>query len=66
MNQYIEEMRGRLGLKENDDSQDEIILAKDPMDRVALIAGWVLGDDDWAWEFKDWCESQGLKIVEEQ
>jgi len=60
---YVEEMRQRLGLDENDKSKDLEIEEMEPLERVALIAGYELGDSSWAHTFKEWCESQGLYLT---
>lgn len=59
----IEYIRGRLGLSTDDTSEDAKITAMKPMDRVRLIAGWKLGSDEWADQFKDWFEGQGLYLT---
>jgi len=63
---YIEIMRQRLGLDEDDTSKDELIQKMRPFERVKLIIGWKLGDESWGDLFKYWCESQGLEIVEKK
>lgn len=60
---YVEEMRQRLGLSEDDESRDKEIEAMDPLQRVRLIAGWYLGDGGWADTFREYCESQGLYLT---
>lgn len=60
---YVEEMRRRLGLSKDDTSRDKEIEDMDPLDRVRLIAGWHLGDADWADIFKNYFESQGLYLT---
>jgi hypothetical protein len=60
---YVEKMRQRLGLEEDDPKKDHLIIAMTPMQRVRLIAGYVLGDSGWADEFKDYFESQGLFLT---
>jgi len=57
---YVEELRQRLGLDENDTSRDEYILSLPSMRRVELLSGWYFGDEAWAGTFKEWCESQGI------
>lgn len=59
----IEYMRGRMGLDTEDDSRDAVIFSMSPMDRVRLIAGWKLGSDEWADQFKHWFEGQGLYLT---
>jgi len=60
---HLYEIRQRLGLDEADTSKDDMILKMDPLRRVAKIAGWYLGDEEWAYTFKRWCESQGLYMT---
>lgn len=60
---YVEEMRKRLGLDECDTSRDSEIEEMQPIDRVRLIAGWVLGSAEWADIFKEYFESQGLYLT---
>jgi hypothetical protein len=60
---YVEEMRQRLGLEADDTSRDRQIEEMEPMERVRLLAGWTLGDPDWADTFKDFFESQGLYLA---
>ncbi len=59
---YVEEMRQRLGLEKDDTSRDKEIEDMEPLKRVRLIAGWYLGDPNWADTFKDYFESQGLYL----
>jgi hypothetical protein len=61
---YLKEMRQRLGLAKDDSSHDGEIQVMDPMERVRLIAGWFLGDGQWADIFKDYFESQGFSVKE--
>jgi len=61
---YLEEMRMRLGLDELDTSRDSEIENMRPMERVRLIAGWVLGDGAWADSFAEYFESQGLFLTD--
>ena len=60
---YIEEMRQRLGGNADDPTFDCDILIRSPLARVRLIAGWFLGDEEWADTFKDYFESQGLFLT---
>ena len=60
---YVEELRRRLGLKEDDNSLDNEIEEMDPMERVSLLAGWFLGSEAWAYTFKGYFESQGLFLT---
>ncbi len=60
---YVEEMRQRLGRKEDDHRVDAAILAMEPMERVELITGWFLGGTGWAESFKSYCESQGVYLT---
>ena len=57
---YIEDIRQRMGLEEDDKSRDVEILAMTPMERVRLIVGWNHGDGSWADTYKEYFESQGL------
>lgn len=59
---YVDDMRGRLGLEDGDNSKDSLLESMDAFNRVKLIVGWNLGDGEWAETFKYWCESQGLFI----
>jgi len=63
---YLEEIRQRLGLEENDNSRDESIEQMEPIERVRLLAGWFLGDGNWADTFVEWLESQGLYLTKEE
>lgn len=63
---YIEEMRQRLGLDENDTSKDVFIEEMDPLERVRLIAGWYLGDGSWADTFMEYFQSQGIYLTTDQ
>lgn len=60
---YVEEMRQRLGLDENDTSADVRLEKMHPMRRVRLLAGWYLGDPYWADTFKGYFESQGIYLT---
>jgi len=60
---YVEEMRQRLGLDENDTSKDKYLEQMKPFDRVKLIIGWEFGDESWGDTFKEWCDSQGLYLT---
>ena len=60
---YVEEMRKRLGRKEDDSSIDSHILSMEPLQRVGLIAGWYHGYDSWAKTYKGYFESQGLYLT---
>ena len=60
---YLEEMRQRLGLDENDTAKDEAIADMTPMQRVQLIAGWLHGDNFWADTWQDYFKSQGLYLT---
>lgn len=60
--QYIKDMRGRLGLEENDTSRDAYIEGLEPIQRLRLIAGWNLGYDEWAHKIMDWVRDAGFKI----
>lgn len=60
---YVEEMRQRLGVAADDTRKDAKLLAMKPMQRVKLISGWILGDEQWAVMFKNYFESQGLYIT---
>lgn len=63
---YVEEIRQRLNLEDpNDTSKDFLIEKMTPFERVKKLAGWHLGDDGWADTFRDWCESNGLVLIEE-
>lgn len=61
---YVEEMRKRLGLEEDDTTLDPRIEQMTPLKRVGLIAGWYLGDASWASTFKEWCESQNMILLD--
>ena len=63
MNANIKELRQRYGLDEDDASQDEHILSLSPLERVAMLSGWHLGDPAWASLFKTWFENQGLYLT---
>jgi hypothetical protein len=60
---FLKEMRKRLGIEQNDTSLDSEIMQMSPIDRVRLIAGWELGDPQWADTFKEYFESQGLYLT---
>jgi hypothetical protein len=60
---YVEQIRARLGLGYDDVSLDEEIENMKPMERVRLLAGWVLGSESWADTFKGYFESQGLYLT---
>lgn len=60
---YVEEMRQRLGLDEDDKSRDAEIVAMTPIERVRLLAGWRLGSSEWADTFADLFQSQGLYLT---
>ena len=60
---YIEEIRQRMGLDENDTSADEEIEYMEPMERVRLLAGFYHGNDDWADTWKEYFESQGIYLT---
>lgn len=60
---YIEVMRQRLGLKEDDTSKDGDIEKMQPLDRVRLIAGWYQGDGIWVDTYKEYFESQGIYLT---
>lgn len=60
---YLKEIRQRLGLNKDDASEDCGISDMDPFHRVAHICGWYLGDNNWASEFKNYCESQGVYLT---
>lgn len=60
---YVEEMRQRLGLEEDDTSKDAEIERMEPMERVELVTGWFLGGRGWADTFKGYCESQGVYLT---
>ena len=62
-NIYIEILRMRLGLDENDTSRDAYINSLPPMRRVRMIAGWELGSEAWATQFEEYFESQGLYLT---
>lgn len=57
---YVEELRQRLGLEENDTSRDGYIMSLTPFERVQMLCGWYFGDPSWAGTLKSWCESQGI------
>ena len=61
---YLEEIRKRLGLDENDTSRDKDIVEMEPMERVRLFVGWYHGDGSWADKYKGYFESQGLYVTE--
>lgn len=61
--QYIEEMRGRLGLEADDASRDEDIAAMTPQGRLELICGWKLGYPGWSHTFLSWAKDAGFKIT---
>lgn len=60
---YVEEMRQRLGLSKDDTSRDCDILEMSPIDRVALIAGWYAGSEQWVDTWRSYFESQGLYLT---
>ena len=60
---YIEDIRRRIGILEDDTSCDDEILKMEPMERVRKLCGWNLGDEGWADSFHSWLESQGLWIT---
>lgn len=62
---YVEEMRQRLGLDENDSCKDKYIESISPLERVRLIAGWYLGGGGWADTFVEYFKSQGLYLTED-
>jgi hypothetical protein len=63
MNANIKVLREYSELEEDDSSQDEMLLALPPMERMEMIAGWHLGDPSWANQFKQWFENQGLYLT---
>lgn len=60
---YVEEMRQRLGVGENDTSKDSTIEGMSALERVRLIAGWYHGDGAWADSYREYFESQGLYLT---
>ena len=62
MRAYIGDMRQRLGVKEDDTSQDERIELMTPMQRLRLLCGWNFGDPSWASHIIAWAEDAGFKI----
>lgn len=63
---YIADMRQRLGMEKDDTFMDPKIEEMDAMERTKLITAWNLGDPDWALQFKDWFESQGVIFVDKK
>ena len=60
---YIDAMRQRLGLKQDDTSKDGDIEKMQPIERVRLIVGWYHGNGLWADTYKEYFESQGIYLT---
>ena len=61
---YIESMRQRLGLDEDDSSRDADIERMSPRQRLEMLCGWHLGHSDWARTFLSWAKDAGFEIKE--
>jgi hypothetical protein len=61
---YIHDMRQRLGLEPNDESRDDYIKSKTPMQRLRMLCGWHLGDENWASNFVEWAKDAGFDVKE--
>lgn len=56
-------LRGRRGLKEEDDSQDRQILAMSPTERFRRTIGWYFGDEHRADSIVGWARICGLNVT---
>ena len=55
-------MRQRMGLGDNDNSQDERINAMPPESIVINVTAWYLGDGGWASRIANWIIDAGAKV----
>ena len=61
---YLGDIRQRFGAKdENDTSYDAYILKLSAFERLRSLCGWHLGSENWADQFKEYCESQGIYLT---
>jgi hypothetical protein len=63
---HIEELRQNAGLEKDDSSEDASLISLPAKERVRRLCRWYLGDKRWYDDFEEWCNSQGLKIVEDE
>ena len=60
----LRRIRLRRGLDDNDTSQDKEIDALPPIEKMRALAGWELGDEEWADAFIEWANDCGFVVKE--
>lgn len=58
-------LRERLGLKEDDTSQDYLIASRRPIDNLRELSAWEFGDPSWADWFVQRIEALGVITIKE-
>lgn len=62
----LEKIRQRNDLEENDKSNDEKFNSMSPIKKLRDVAGWELGDPDWANQFIEWAKDCGFEITTDE
>ena len=62
----LNKIRQRCGNEEDDISGDFGIESMTPHEKLRMVCGWELGDDNWADQFIDWAVSCGMNITDRE